>query len=99
MEHQLSEFRTTINRGLELSPTEYFRRNFWVSFWFETVAPTKLLDEIGADRILFETDYPHPTSLYPGVQDKLVSVLGHQPYETRKLILQDNAKTLYNLPI
>jgi predicted TIM-barrel fold metal-dependent hydrolase len=99
MEHQLSEFRTTINRGLQLSPTEYFRRNFWVSFWFETVAPTKLLDEIGADRILFETDYPHPTSLYPGVQDKLVSVLGHQPYETRKLILQDNAKKLYNLPI
>ncbi|MEJ6009508.1 amidohydrolase family protein [Novosphingobium aquae] len=99
MEHQLSEFRTTINRGLQLSPTEYFRRNFWVSFWFETIAPTKLLDDIGADRILFETDYPHPTSLYPGVQDKLVSVLGHQPYETRKLILQDNAKALYNLPI
>jgi predicted TIM-barrel fold metal-dependent hydrolase len=37
MEHQLSEFRTTINRGLNLSPTEYFRRNFWVSFWFETM--------------------------------------------------------------
>ncbi len=97
MEHQLRELRTRENRGLELTPTEYFKRNFWVSFWFETVGPTKLLDDIGADRLLFETDYPHPTSLYPGVQDKLVSVLGNRDYATRKRILQDNAFELYNL--
>lgn len=97
MEHQLDEFRTAQNRGLQLRPIEYFRRNFWVSFWFETCAPTKLLDEIGADRLLFETDYPHPTSLYPGVQDKLVSVLGGHDYATRKRVLQDNPAELYNL--
>jgi len=97
MEHQLSEFRTTENRGLQLRPTEYFRRNFWVSFWFETLAPTRLLDDIGVDRVLFETDYPHPTSLYPGVQDKLVSVLGGHDYATRRRVLQDNAAELYNL--
>ena len=97
MEHQLDEFRTQVNRKLQLRPTEYFRRNFWVSFWFETLAPTKLIDEIGADRLLFETDYPHPTSLYPGVQDKLVSVLGHHDHATRKRVLQDNAVELYNL--
>jgi predicted TIM-barrel fold metal-dependent hydrolase len=97
MEHQLRELRTKENRGLELTPTEYFKRNFWVSFWFETCGPTKLLDDIGADRLLFETDYPHPTSLYPGVQDKLVSVLGGHGWATRKRILQDNAFALYNL--
>lgn len=97
MEHQLREMRTKENRGLELTPTEYFKRNFWVSFWFETVGPTKLLEDIGVDRLLFETDYPHPTSLYPGVQDKLVSVLGDRDYATRKRVLQDNAFELYNL--
>jgi predicted TIM-barrel fold metal-dependent hydrolase len=97
MEHQLSEFRTTINRGLQCSPKEYFKRNFWVSFWFETCAPTKLLDEIGADKLLFETDFPHPTSLYPGVQDKLVEVLGGYDYAIRKQVLQDNAGYLFNL--
>jgi predicted TIM-barrel fold metal-dependent hydrolase len=99
MEHQLREFRTTENRKLQLTPTEYFRRNFWVSFWFETCAPTKLIDDIGADRLLFETDYPHPTSLYPGVQDKLVSVLGGYDWSLRKRILQDNAFELYNLSV
>jgi uncharacterized protein len=97
MEHQNDEMRTGINRGLKLRPKEYFRRHFWVSFWFEEVAPMKLLDDIGADRLLFETDYPHPTSLYPGVQDKLVKVMKGHDFATRKLVLQDNAAKLFNL--
>lgn len=98
MEHQLDEFRTAENRGLKKRPREYFKKNFWVSFWFETYAPMHMLDAIGADRLMFETDFPHPTSLYPGVQDKLAEVLGAYPKEIRKLVLQDNAQKLYNLP-
>jgi predicted TIM-barrel fold metal-dependent hydrolase len=56
-----------------------------------------MLEEIGVDRVMFETDYPHPTSLYPGVQDKLVEVLGGYGYETRKRVLETNAVELYNL--
>ena len=97
MEHQLSEFRTAENRGLKLTPKEYFKRHFWVTYWFETYAPTRMLDEIGADKLLFETDYPHPTSLYPGVQDKLVETLGGYDYAVRKQVLQDNAANLFNL--
>jgi predicted TIM-barrel fold metal-dependent hydrolase len=99
MEHQLSEFRTTENRGLKLRPKEYFARNFWVTYWFETVAPTKLLDDIGVDRLLFETDFPHPTSLYPGVQSKLVETMAMHPPEVRRRVLQDNAVALYGLEL
>jgi predicted TIM-barrel fold metal-dependent hydrolase len=97
MEHQLSEFRTAENRGLKLKPKEYFKKHFWVSFWFESYAPTQMLEEIGVDRVMFETDYPHPTSLYPGVQDKLVQTLGSHDYATRKRVLESNAVELYNL--
>jgi predicted TIM-barrel fold metal-dependent hydrolase len=97
MEHQLDEFRTAENRGLKLRPKEYFKRHFWVSFWFETYAPTKMLEEIGATKLMFETDFPHPTSLYPGVQEKLVKTLGGYDYETRKQVLERNAVNLYNL--
>lgn len=99
MEHQLDEFRTRINRGHKLRPKEYFKRHFWVSFWFEDYAPRHMLEEIGIDKVMFETDYPHPTSLYPGVQDKLVDVLGGYDHATRKRVLQDNAAQLYNLPV
>jgi predicted TIM-barrel fold metal-dependent hydrolase len=97
MEHQLSEFRTAENRGLKLRPKEYFKRHFWVSFWFETFGPTKMLEEVGVDRVMFETDFPHPTSLYPGVQDKLVDTIGRYDYATRKRVLEQNAVELYNL--
>jgi uncharacterized protein len=99
MTHQLEEFRTAENRGLQLRPKEYFRKHFWVTFWFESFAPKHMLEEIGVDRVLFETDFPHPTSLYPGVQKKLVDTLGGYDYATRKRVLERNAAELYNLPI
>lgn len=99
MEHQLDEFRTAENRGLQRRPKEYFKQHFWVSYWFETYAPTRMIEEIGVDRLMFETDFPHPTSLYPGVQDKLVATLGQHDYDVRKRVLERNAAELYNLPI
>jgi len=97
MEHQLSEFRTAENRGLKMTPKEYFKQHFWVTFWFESFAPKHMLDEIGVEKMLFETDFPHPTSLYPGVQDKLVEVLGGYDYAIRKRVLEQNAVELWNL--
>ncbi|MFT3966206.1 MAG: amidohydrolase family protein [Sphingobium sp.] len=97
MEHQLDEFRTTENRKLKMRPKEYFKQHFWVTFWFEDHAPKHMLDAIGVDRLLFETDFPHPTSLYPGVQNKLADVMGGHDYAVRKQILETNARNLWNL--
>ncbi|MCB2048185.1 MAG: amidohydrolase family protein [Novosphingobium sp.] len=98
MDHQLFEFRTRENRGLKKTSREYFAKNFWVSFWFEDYAPKHMLEEIGVDRVMFETDYPHPTSLYPGVQDKLVDVFKDKDRHTRERVLEKNAVELFNLP-
>ena len=45
-------------------PSEYFKTNVYACYWFEQIAPRRLVDKVGADRIMFETDFPHPTSLY-----------------------------------
>ena len=84
---------------LRKKPSEYFRSNFYACFWFERRNLVHDIRQLGVENCLFETDYPHPTSLYPGVQDKLVSVLKDHDHATRKLVLQDNAAKLYNLPI
>jgi predicted TIM-barrel fold metal-dependent hydrolase len=43
-------------------PREVFRRNVWVNpFWEESV--TGLIDLVGADRVCFGSDYPHPEGL------------------------------------
>ncbi|MFT3967526.1 MAG: amidohydrolase family protein [Sphingobium sp.] len=97
--HQFVEFRIADIHKLQKTPKEYFRDNFWVTFWYESFAITNMLEEIGVNKVMFETDYPHPTSLYPGVQDKLVEVLGGHDYDVRKRVLQQNAAELYNLDI
>ena len=56
-------------QAAELSklPSEYFRRNWYATFWFEENQGDVqgLLDKVGDDHVLFETDFPHPTCLYP----------------------------------
>jgi uncharacterized protein len=98
LEHQFDEMMGSKKALLSRRPWEYFKDHFWCTFWFESVAPKLLLETIGEDKVLFETDFPHPTSLYPGVQEHIVDTLGGYSYETRKKVLQSNAAKLYNLP-
>jgi predicted TIM-barrel fold metal-dependent hydrolase len=98
MEHQIDEMMPNAGKKLQRRPWEYFRDNFWVTFWYESIGPKQLLETVGVDKVLFETDYPHPTSLYPGVQEHLVDVLGGYDYAVKKKVLETNAVTLYNLP-
>jgi predicted TIM-barrel fold metal-dependent hydrolase len=98
LEHQFDEMLAGKAQLVQRRPWEYFRDHFWVTYWFEKVAPLKLLDTLGADKVLFETDFPHPTSLYPGVQDHIMATLGGYGHETRRMVLETNAVKLYNLP-
>jgi predicted TIM-barrel fold metal-dependent hydrolase len=99
LEHQFDEMMPDRPKGVERRPWEYFREHFWCTYWFEKLGPKTQLDVVGVDRVLFQTDFPHPTSLYPDVQKHLVESLGGHSYDVRKKVLQDNAATLYNLPI
>lgn len=99
LEHQFDEMLPVKKGLLNKRPWEYFRDHFMCSFWFEKIAPKILLETIGVDNVMFETDFPHPTSLYPGVQEHLKNVLGGHTHEVRKKVLQDNPVRLYNLPI
>lgn len=80
-------------------PSFYYRRQVFASYWFEKVAPAKLLDEVGTDRILFETDFPHPTCLHGDAVRAAVSNLDELPDDTRRRILFENAAKLYKVPL
>lgn len=99
LEHQFNEMLPSKAHLLHKRPWEYFRDHFWVTYWFEKVGPKQLLETIGVDNVMFETDFPHPTSLYPGVQAHVVDTLGGYDFATKKKVLQDNACRLYNLTL
>ena len=98
LEHQFDEMLPSKSKLLQRRPWDYFRDQFWVTYWFESVGPKLLLNTVGVDKVLFETDFPHPTSLYPGVQEHIVDTLSGYDDHVRKRVLERNAAELYNLP-
>jgi len=82
----------------KLMPSEYFARNVYACYWFEQTAPRRLIDKIGANRVMFETDFPHPTSLYADeVHKRINGGLADCEASVRRKILWNNAQRLYRV--
>jgi predicted TIM-barrel fold metal-dependent hydrolase len=81
----------------ELKPSEYFHRQVYGCYIFEEHAPRELLGKIGADNVMFETDFPHPVSLYGNVREKIDAALGGASAEVRHKVLWENAAKLYKI--
>lgn len=83
---------------LERRPSEIVRDHMVAMFWFEkNVEP--VTDVFPVESILFETDFPHPTCLYPKNREHVSAALRNMDEYSRRRILQDNAIELYHLPI
>lgn len=87
----------------DLLPSEYFRRQIHGCFWFEEHGLAKVL-ELYPDNLLFETDYPHPTSMSVGPQSVAVHpreyasrVLADVPDDVARRVLHGNAARLYRV--
>ncbi len=80
---------------LAMAPTEYFKRQCWVSVEPDEEPAKYAIDWVGGDRMVFSTDYPHGDSKYPEAVSSFIE-LGISDEEKRK-ILWDNCASLYNL--
>jgi len=84
---------------LPLTPMEYFQRQMYATTWFEHADLPSVVERVGEDRILFESDFPHPTCLYP---DPLQLAAKHMEALTpiaRAKILGANACRLYKIDV
>lgn len=101
LEYQFSEL-ITCDEDLSYAsrrPTEYFRDHFTVGCSFERAAPAKLVEEIGAENIVVESDIPHPTCLFPGMRDHFHETLNDLASDVQRKILQDNASGRYRITL
>ena len=80
-------------------PSEYFKSNIYATFWFENARNKlpDLIEAVGEDNILFETDFPHPTCLYPNPLETVKAKMATLPDATRRKIMGENARALYRL--
>ena len=65
LDYEIGECAPHISEHLSMQPSEYFRRQVHACYWFERDNLQGAIDALGSDNILFETDFPHPTCLYP----------------------------------
>ncbi len=97
VDHNYREGRIDRTSEWDRMPSEYFATNVYACYWFETAATTEMLDILPVDRILFETDFPHPTCLYGNVHERMETSLAGVPTDARRKILWDNGAALYGI--
>jgi predicted TIM-barrel fold metal-dependent hydrolase len=78
---------------LTMKPSDYFRRQCYVSIEPDEEPARMMLDAYGADRVVFSTDYPHTDSRYPEATESVLKL--PLTDEEKRKILWDNCARFY----
>ena len=79
-------------------PSTYWFRNMYGCF-FRDRHGVKSLDEIGVDRITFETDYPHTDSTWPDTKEIATDMFADLSDELTYKIVRGNAIEMLGLDL
>ena len=82
-----------------MKPSEYFRRQVYSCFWFEHSDLARVIESVGVDNVMFETDFPHPTCLYPDSMTLAAKGLEELEPGVRRKVLSANAANVYRIPL
>jgi len=96
LDHHCKKFQWEVP-DLELLPSEYFRRQCWISFDPDEamMAMTAQSPLVGAERIIWASDYPHPDAKFPGVTEELAEALEGLSFGQKRAITSESAIALY----
>jgi predicted TIM-barrel fold metal-dependent hydrolase len=78
---------------------EDFREHFYICYWSEREGLLETVRRTGAGNVLFETDWPHPTCLYPDPLGYHRDTLEQLTPDERARVFGRNAEALYRLDL
>ena len=93
-DHQFKVFGSNDQKTL---PSELFARQCVVSFDPDEAALPFTVEHLGADRVLWASDYPHPDAKIPGVVKELQDALAPLPKDDQRVVAGASARAFYNL--
>ena len=98
LDHHCRKFQWEVT-DLSLLPSQYMKRQCWISFdpdeaMLRSTAESPL---VGADRIIWASDYPHPDAKFPGVTEELTEALEGLSPEQKRQITSESAIALYGI--
>jgi predicted TIM-barrel fold metal-dependent hydrolase len=98
LDHEFHKYRDASVGRLEAEPSEYFRRHVFLTYEEDNIG-LAYLDRIGADNVMWASDYPHGDSTWPNSRAAIAdSLLGTLDDDTRHKIVFANAARLYGFP-
>jgi predicted TIM-barrel fold metal-dependent hydrolase len=81
-------------RSGDVRPVDVLRRNFWFSAVDDPLG-FRVVDAIGADRVMVESDYPHADSTWPHTQEVVRRQIEGLTEADRRLVTSANALALF----
>ena len=81
---------------MKMMPSEYFKRQCWVSVEPDETSIPVVAAAIGADRLVWSSDYPH-VEARPEALDDTMHILGGMDEADQRMILGENARKLYGI--
>lgn len=92
-------FASVAKRGhdlpLKMLPSEYLRRNVWISFIKDKLGLQTYQHGDLVDKVVWSTDYPHPSSFFPDSIPVFHEDFDGVPEADKKKIVHDNVAKLY----
>ena len=86
-------------QSYEPSLRERFSRSISACVFFERENIIDTIEKVGADNVMFETDFPHPACLYPNGLDYLAEAIAELSEEDRFKVFSGNAARIYGIEI
>jgi len=84
-------------RDLSHKPSEYFRRNCFVSVDADEETVRHYVDWFGDDNLVFSTDFPHGDSMYPHAMENFQKLPLAE--SAMRKVVGDNWSRLYGIPL
>jgi predicted TIM-barrel fold metal-dependent hydrolase len=82
--------------NIEMLPSEYFRRQCWVSFEPSEPGLDVVIEHVGLDRLLYGSDYPHPDHGAQPIVDQFSDNRAAAAEDIRRAALEDNPRRLFS---
>ncbi|XHR80225.1 MAG: amidohydrolase family protein [Gloeotrichia echinulata GP01] len=85
-----------VTNHVKILPSEYFRRQCFVSIEPNEPYLAQIIDYIGSDNLIFGSDYPHMDH-QPDVVNRVIELEAQLSQETVQKIVWDNPRRFYDL--
>ena len=82
--------------GLKMKPSDYWRRQCKATFQFDRIG-AKLIDDMGAESLMWGSDYPHGDGVWPNSDQYIKEQFAEVSPEVTKMITCTNAGKFYGL--